>query len=188
MVRDDMSDIYSILLKHNSSFWCRPTLSKPVKCDGAIALTVNNMMQNILENSRKKEVRFKMGTEKGVKLDNGKLRLGLVLGGFAGAIKELGAIGTFGANKYTDNGWQSVPNGVERYKDALFRHLFAWLSGEEFDEESGYRHLSHALWNIAAICTLTHKKEYLTPKKFKEDAVGPLKFADIDTENFVGHI
>ena len=49
-----------------------------------------------------------MGTEKGVKLDNGKIRLGLVLGGFAKGLKEVGCIGTFGANKYCDNGWQTV--------------------------------------------------------------------------------
>lgn len=29
-----------------------------------------------------------MGTEKGVKLDNGKIRLGLVLGGFAKGLKR----------------------------------------------------------------------------------------------------
>lgn len=70
-----------------------------------------------------------MGTEKGVKLDNGKIRLGLVLGGFAKGLKEVGCIGTFGANKYCDNGWQTVDNGVKRYTDALFRHLFACLQG-----------------------------------------------------------
>lgn len=109
-----------------------------------------------------------MSTEKGVKLDNGKLRLGLVFGGFATGLKEVGAVGTFGANKYTDNGWQTVPDGVERYKDALFRHLFAWLSGEETDEESGCRHLAHAAWNCLALLTLTHKSEYLLYNRSSE--------------------
>lgn len=85
----------------------------------------------------------------------------MVFGGFANGLKEVGAIGTFGANKYTDNGWQSVPNGVERYKDALMRHLFAWLSGEEYDQESGYRHLAHAGWNCLALLTLTHQPKFL---------------------------
>lgn len=106
-----------------------------------------------------------MTTEKGVKLDDGKLKLGLVFGGFANGLKEVGAIGTFGANKYTENGWQTVPNGVDRYKDALLRHLFAWMSGEEFDNESGFRHLAHAAWNCLALCTLTFKAEYLKSKK-----------------------
>lgn len=105
-----------------------------------------------------------MATDKGVKLDDGKNRLGLVLGGFASAIKEVGCIGTFGANKYTDNGWQSVPNGVARYTDALLRHLFAHFEGEEIDPESGYRHLAHVAWNCLAILSLTHKKEFLKRK------------------------
>lgn len=102
-----------------------------------------------------------MSTDKGVKLDNGKIRLGLVLGGFAKALWEVGCIGTFGANKYCDNGWQSVENGVGRYTDALLRHLFAHLEGEEIDPESGYRHLAHVAWNILAILSLTHKKIFL---------------------------
>lgn len=103
--------------------------------------------------------------EKGYKADNGKNRLGLVLGGFANGLKEVGLIGTFGANKYTDNGWQEVKNGENRYLDALFRHLFAHLSGEVFDPESGYRHLAHVAWNALAILTLSHKKDYLSSVK-----------------------
>ena len=102
-----------------------------------------------------------MSTDKGVKLDNGKIRLGLVLGGFAKSLWEVGYIGTFGANKYCDNGWQSVENGVSRYTDALLRHLFAHLEGEEIDPESGYRHLAHSVWNALAILSLTHKKIFL---------------------------
>ena len=45
-----------------------------------------------------------MSTEKGVKLDNSKNRLGLVLGGFSHALLLVGCVGTFGADKYTDNG------------------------------------------------------------------------------------
>ena len=38
-----------------------------------------------------------MSTEKGVKLDEGKNRLGLILGGFSRALWEVGRVGTFGA-------------------------------------------------------------------------------------------
>ena len=106
-----------------------------------------------------------MSTDKGVKLDNGKIRLGLVLGGFAKGLWEVGCIGTFGANKYCDNGWQSVENGVSRYTDALLRHLFAYLEGETIDPESGYRHLAHMAWNALALLTLTHDKKFLTRLK-----------------------
>jgi hypothetical protein len=86
----------------------------------------------------------------GAKLDAGKLRPGLVFGGFARALQAVAAIGTFGANKYTDNGWMSVPNGITRYTDALHRHLLAEAQGEEVDPESGLAHAAHAAWNALA--------------------------------------
>lgn len=100
-----------------------------------------------------------MSTDKGVKLDEGKNRLGLVLGGFAKALWEVGRVGTFGANKYTDNGWQSVENGQSRYTDALLRHLFQFMNGEYIDKESGLCHLSHVAWNALAILSLYKESE-----------------------------
>ena len=87
----------------------------------------------------------------GAKLDAGKVRLGLVLGGFANALVEVGKVGTFGAAKYSDNGWLEVPHGEKRYTDALFRHL---LTDEEVDSESGLLHLAHACWNLLAVLEL----------------------------------
>jgi len=95
----------------------------------------------------------------GAKLDAGKNRLGLVLGAFAKALFGVGEIGTFGANKYTDNGWKSVEDGINRYTDALLRHLFSHLSGEKCDPETGKPHLWHAAWNILAIIELTEKED-----------------------------
>lgn len=117
-----------------------------------------------------------MATDKGVKLDNEKIRLGLVLGGFAKGLWEVGCIGTFGANKYCDNGWQSVENSEKRYADALLRHLFAHLGGETFDPESGYRHLAHAAWNCLALLTLTHHKNFLKPHKVPSTMTALRKF------------
>lgn len=90
----------------------------------------------------------------GAKLDSGKNRLGLVLGGFAEALQGVGLVGTYGANKYTPDGWKYVENGRERYWDALWRHLFAYASGEIIDPESGLPHLSHAAWNALAVIEL----------------------------------
>ena len=100
-----------------------------------------------------------MTTEKGVKLDTGKNRLGLVFKGFALPLLEVGKIGTFGANKYTDDGWQTVENAQERYTDALFRHLFAHFNGEIIDPESNLMHLAHVAWNALAILYFELKKE-----------------------------
>ena len=80
----------------------------------------------------------------GAKLDAGKTRAGLVLGGFARALLEVSAVGTFGATKYTPHGWASVPNGIERYTDAMHRHLLAEATGERLDCDSGLAHAAHA--------------------------------------------
>ena len=95
-----------------------------------------------------------MTTEKGVKLDIGKPRLDLVFGGFARALYNVGMVGTFGANKYTDNGWQEVDNGIERYSNALLRHYLNFKAGKEIDEESKLPHLAHLAWNALAILEL----------------------------------
>ena len=92
--------------------------------------------------------------ETGAKLDAGKPRLGLVLGAFANALVEVGKVGTYGAQKYTDNGWLDVPNGKARYTDALLRHVFAEASGEECDSDTGLSHLAHACWNMLAVLEL----------------------------------
>jgi len=89
--------------------------------------------------------------ESGAKVDAGKNRLGLVLGGFALALEQVGWIGTFGAEKYSPNGWLSVPDGQERYKDALYRHLLAYERGEDVDKDSDLLHLAHLAWNALAV-------------------------------------
>lgn len=86
----------------------------------------------------------------GAKLDAGKIRPGLVLGGFARALKAVSAIGTYGAFKYTDNGWQEVPNGINRYDDAKLRHWLDEKSGIECDPDTQMLHAAHEAWNALA--------------------------------------
>lgn len=88
--------------------------------------------------------------EPGAKLDAGKNRLGLVLGGFSRALQAVGQVGTFGANKYTDNGWMEVQNGEARYTDAMMRHQLKELAGEDVDPDSGMAHAAHTAWNALA--------------------------------------
>ena len=71
----------------------------------------------------------------GAKLDAGKPRMGLVLGGFSRALLAVGEVGTFGAKKYSDNGWKHVPDGISRYTDALYRHLLEEAGGIAYDDE-----------------------------------------------------
>ena len=94
----------------------------------------------------------------GAKLDAGKVRLGLVLGAFANALVEVGKVGTYGAQKYTDNGWLDVPNGEARYTDALLRHIFA-ETNEPNDPDTDLRHAAHAAWNALARLELMIRKD-----------------------------
>lgn len=88
--------------------------------------------------------------EPGAKVDAGKVRMHLITGGMARALVEVAKIGTFGAAKYTDDGWVSVPDGFRRYEDAQQRHAAYRHMGEEFDPESGFAHLAHEAWNALA--------------------------------------
>ena len=82
----------------------------------------------------------------GVKHDQGKTRMELFFRGCSNAIEKVAEVMTFGANKYTDDGWQDVE--AKRYWDALYRHLNAHHKGELNDDESGLTHLAHAATNI----------------------------------------
>lgn len=92
----------------------------------------------------------KRANEPGAKLDAGKVRAGLVVAGFSRALWAVGRIGTYGAEKYTPNGWLAVPDGLARYTDAMHRHLLAEGMGERYDPESGLMHAAHAAWNALA--------------------------------------
>jgi hypothetical protein len=88
--------------------------------------------------------------EPGAKLDAGKPRPALVLGGFVHALKAVTEVGTFGAAKYTDNGWRTVPDGPQRYTDAMLRHWLADPGGLSSDPDSGLAHAAHLAWNALA--------------------------------------
>ena len=68
----------------------------------------------------------------------------------AGEHANQGNVATYGAGKYTDHGWRTVPNGRARYTDAMYRHLLAEASGHVQDDESGLQHAAHAAWNALA--------------------------------------
>jgi len=89
------------------------------------------------------------------KFDKGKLQFRLIT---PRSKKALAEVLTFGAEKYGANSWQGVPNGKERYYDALLRHLNAWELGEDIDSESGLHHLAHAMANIMFLYEL-HTKD-----------------------------
>jgi len=86
--------------------------------------------------------------EKGLKYDEGKLRFDLIP---PIALRSLAEVYTFGAQKYTDDSWQNLPDFEKRYLAALHRHLNAHQLGELRDNDSGLYHLDHLLWNVVAL-------------------------------------
>jgi hypothetical protein len=101
----------------------------------------------------------KSAHEKGSKLDAGKDRVHLCFSGFARALREVAKVTTYGANKYTPNGWEEVPDAMERYPDAAMRHYTDRESGEKFDRESNLPHLAHLCWNWLATLELELREE-----------------------------
>lgn len=59
----------------------------------------------------------------------------------------------FGAQKY---GTYNFMGGFAytRLTSAALRHLFAWIWGQDKDEESGYSHLHHALCCLLMLCQI----------------------------------
>lgn len=66
---------------------------------------------------------------------------------FPNAIAEVARVSEFGAIKYDWGNWKFVNDGVNRYTEALGRHL---LSEDAIDEESNLLHAAHIAWNAMA--------------------------------------
>lgn len=92
--------------------------------------------------------------DQAVKADAGKMRPTLVP---IEAIEDITEVRMYGTAKYKDpDNWQYVE--VERYRDALFRHLLAYLRDPKGkDAESGIEHYKHLICNAAFICALERR-------------------------------
>ena len=100
---------------------------------------------------------------KGLKFDDGKPRWSLLMQGLATALGGVVAVLTFGAKKYAAHSWRGVPNGQERYLDALYRHLDALQRGEKTDPESGLSHWSHVATNALFLHELEIQNDNAKP-------------------------
>lgn len=90
------------------------------------------------------------------KADAGKLQITLVP---RQIIRDIAEVRMYGNKKYGDpENWRSVR--PERYRDALMRHLLAYLDDpDSADDESGLPHLWHAACNIAFLCEMEGQKK-----------------------------
>lgn len=69
-------------------------------------------------------------------------------------IEDIVKVYTEGAKKYSDNSWQNLDNGYQRYKAALLRHLVEYEKGTKIDEDTGCQHLAQVAWNAVALLWL----------------------------------
>jgi hypothetical protein len=89
--------------------------------------------------------------DQSAKADAGKPRLSLVP---SEIIRNIAVIREYGVLKYGDSeNWRKVE--VERYRDAAYRHLLAYIDDPASrDEESDLPHLWHLACNVAFLCEL----------------------------------
>lgn len=90
-----------------------------------------------------------------IKADADKNMLGLIEPQF---VLSLGDVLTYGAKKYAINNWRLCED-TSRYKDAALRHLYAYLSGEQKDQETNIEHLAHCACNLMFLQYFDNKKE-----------------------------
>lgn len=97
-----------------------------------------------------------MAYDQAAKADAGKPQLTLIPMQIFYDIAEVRA---YGNKKYgSSDNWKTV--SVERYINALFRHLLAFVEdNNSVDEESELHHYKHIACNVAFICALMRKKE-----------------------------
>lgn len=87
----------------------------------------------------------------GIKYDGGKSAVFRgCLAYFPRAMEAVAAVSQFGASKYAWNGWRGVDDRLNRYSDAMVRHLTSEAKGENLDPDSGLPHRAHAAWNALA--------------------------------------
>lgn len=92
---------------------------------------------------------------KTAKSDTGKPMLSLVS---PYLIEAVGEVRTYGVQKYHDpENWRLVE--PERYRDALMRHICAYLKDPDGrDEESGLLHIDHVACNVNFLVEIARRK------------------------------
>lgn len=118
------------------------------------------------------------------KADAGKIRPTLVP---TQLIKDVAEVREYGNRKYgSSDNWKQVE--VQRYRDALCRHLLAYIDDpKSVDEESGIPHYKHMACNCAFICAMEAEEPeqivVIPHKEFKRMAKGGLIAKEIEMRN-----
>jgi hypothetical protein len=120
--------------------------------------------------------------EPGAKLDKGKSPIYRgAISYFPRALMAVAEVSLYGANKYSWKGWESVPDGFNRYTDALGRHLVKEEIEGPYDLEimndprfpAEILHAQQVAWNSLARLELLLKdmeKKNVIQDSAKEDS------------------
>lgn len=98
--------------------------------------------------TRDKNEDSQIGRKEGARFNQGKIRFDLIP---TSSLEWLAKVYTYGTIKYSELNWWK---GFSWRKDTfgcVLRHLYKWLRGEKYDDESGIHHLAHAAWNCFAL-------------------------------------
>ena len=112
----------------------------------------------------------KSAKEPGSKLDAGKAPVMRgVLQYFPRAVKAVANLSLLGAQKYSWKGWETVPDGIDRYGDAAMRHAVDEELQGLYDlawKEQGQEvlHATAVAWNALAKLELLIRKIEAKPK------------------------
>lgn len=107
------------------------------------------------------------------KKDEGKLRPTLVP---VALIQAVARVRMYGTEKYgSPENWRQVE--PERYRDALYRHWLAYLSGERLDPESELPHLWHLACNAAFLIDIETKRNKPTDEEKSVETCATCQYA-----------
>lgn len=129
---------------------------------------ITNVPKSTDDQMAKRSILLQNESDQKAKADAGKPRVSLVP---SQIIFDIARIREYGNKKYPEGGkdnWKRVE--VERYRDAAYRHLLAYIDDPHgVDEESGMPHLWHLACNVAFLCALEQDKYRLNEKVTEED-------------------
>lgn len=93
---------------------------------------------------------------------------------FPRALRAVSLVSQVGARKYSWKGWESVPDGINRYGNALGRHILDEAIDGPIDKDTGLSHASQQAWNaLARLELILREKE--NPKQKEVCTLGEWK-------------
>jgi hypothetical protein len=97
----------------------------------------------------------------GVKHDLGKPRMELL---DPYTLEQVALVLTFGARKYAAFNWA---NGIAygRLLGAALRHIFAYMRGQDLDEETGLPHIAHAIAELMFLMGMSQRHPELDDRE-----------------------